>query len=209
VATKVQSGMTAEVVTDTDKAPKITSSSSSANEGKVAQLNSDGVVPPAYIPTFAHQWRYTGDFAVGTGEVVVDTGDGWETVDTTPQAIYSGAAGAVTVNEGVFTFPRTGLWLVTLNALFVRNSSDVTLLVADLFATTGSGGSTEVRVGQACTSVSSANLQSSVVISSLINVSATADVKVKVKVSASSSGADFKGNSTFNRSYFTFLKVGP
>ena len=203
MTTKVTSGMTSGVVKDSDKAAKA-GITSGANESKVVQLNSSGLIPDTYVAANAHQWRYTGDFAVGTGEVVVDTGDGWEQVDTTPQ----GVTGTVmTVNEGVFTFPSTGLWLVTLNALFARNSSDVTLIVADLFSTTGSGGSTEVRVGQGCSSLHSNNLQTTVVVSSLINVSSTSDVKVKVKVSASSSGGDFKGNSSFNRSYFTFVKI--
>ena len=201
--------MATKVIANLLRAASTTPSlSSSGDANKIVALDSNGSVPAAYVKMDikAHQWRYTGDFAVGTSEVVVDTGDGWEQVDTTPQAVNGTA---MTVNEGVFTFPETGLWLVTLNALFVRNSSDVTLVVADLFSTTGSGGTTEVRVGQGCSSIHTNNLQSTVVVSSLVNVNSVANVKVKAKVSASSSGADFKGHSTFNRSYFTFLRLCP
>ena len=183
--------------------------STAGDVNKVLVLDAAGQIPSAYVDTSmaAHQWRYTNAaFAVGTGEVVVDTGDGWEQVDTAPQAVNGSV---MTVDEGVFTFPKTGIWLVTLNALFVRNSGNVSLLVADLFATTGSGGTTEVRVGQGCGSVHTDNAQCSVMVQSLIDVDNTANIKVKTKVSASSSGADFKGNSTFNCSYFTFLRVGP
>tara|TARA_R100000664_G_scaffold28032_1_gene39044 strand:- start:1765 stop:2403 length:639 start_codon:yes stop_codon:yes gene_type:complete len=205
--TKVGSDMTTGLVSGS-KASTTPSTTSSGDANKIVALNASGQVPDHYVKMDikAHQWRYTGDFAVGTGEVVVDTGDGWEEVDTAPQDVNGTS---MTVNEGVFSFPETGLWLVTLNALFARNSGDVTLVVADLFATTGSGGTTEVRVGQGCGSVHTDNLQSTVVVSSLVNVDNVSNVKVKTKVSASSSGADFKGNSTFNRSYFTFLRVSP
>lgn len=184
---------------------------SAADLNKVLVLDSAGGIPTTYIDPVldAHQWRYTGNFAVGTSEVVVDTGDGWEQANTTPQGVYGSA---MSVTEGVFTFPKTGLWLVTLNAMFARNTGNVSLLVADLFATKyeSSGGTTEeVRVGQGVCSVHSDNLQSSVSVQSLLDVTNTSHVKVKTKVSASSSGADFKGNTTFNCSYFTFLRVAP
>ncbi len=138
----------------------------------------------------------------------MDTGDGWEVIDTTGQAVNNGSeTSGMTVNEGVFSFPSTGIWLVTVNAWFTRNSSDVSLIVADLMATSGSGGSTTTRVAQGCGSVSSSALQCSVTASSLLNVSNTSDVKVKVQVSASSSGCDFSGHTSFNKSYFTFQKI--
>ncbi|QDP45913.1 MAG: hypothetical protein Tp1125DCM238401_26 [Prokaryotic dsDNA virus sp.] len=204
MTTKIPTGMLSSV------SSKVLTTSSAANEGKLVQLNSSGTIPNAYVATTiaTHQWRYTGTFAVGTGEVVVDTGDGWEVIDTTGQAVNNGSeTSGMTVNEGVFSFPSTGIWLVTVNAWFTRNSSDVSLIVADLMATSGSGGSTTTRVAQGCGSVSSSALQCSVTASSLLNVSNTSDVKVKVQVSASSSGCDFSGHTSFNKSYFTFQKI--
>tara|TARA_Y100001951_G_scaffold84564_1_gene73992 strand:- start:218 stop:835 length:618 start_codon:yes stop_codon:yes gene_type:complete len=204
MTTKIPTGMLSSV------SSKVLTTSSAANEGKLVQLNSSGTIPDAYVATniSTHQWRYTGTFAVGTGEVVVDTGDGWEVIDTTGQAVNNGSeTSGMTVNEGVFSFPSTGIWLVTVNAWFTRNSSDVSLIVADLMATSGSGGSTTTRVAQGCGSVSSSALQCSVTASSLLNVSNTSDVKVKVQVSASSSGCDFSGHTSFNKSYFTFQKI--
>ena len=204
MTTKIPTAMLSSV------SSKVLTTSSAANEGKLVQLNSSGTIPNAYVATTiaTHQWRYTGTFAVGTGEVVVDTGDGWEVIDTTGQAVNNGSeTSGMTVNEGVFSFPATGIWLVTVNAWFTRNSSDVSLIVADLMATSGSGGSTTTRVAQGCGSVSSSALQCSVTASSLLNVSNTSDVKVKVQVSASSSVCDFSGHTSFNKSYFTFQKI--
>jgi len=202
MTTKVSTDMLANVTS------KTLTSSSASDEGKIIQLNASGKIPSTLISITTHQWRYTGTFAVGTGEVIVDTGDGWEVIDTTGQAVNNGSdTTGMTVTEGVFSFPSTGIWLVTVNALFTRNSSDVALIVADLMATSGSGGSTTTRVAQGCGSVSSSALQCSVTASSLLDVSNTTDVKVKVQVSAHSSGCDFSGHTSFNKSYLTFQKI--
>ena len=203
--TKINSDMFASGV-----ASKLSTSNAASDESKLVQLNATGLIPNAYItPSIGcHQWRYTGTFAVGTGETIVDTGSGWEVIDTTGQAVNQGSdSSGMSVTDGVFSFPSTGIWLIDLNAWCTRNSSDVSLIVADLMATSGSGGSTTTRVAQGCGSVSSSALQCSVHASSLLNVTNTTDVKVKVQVSASSSGCDFSGHTSFNKSYLTFHKV--
>jgi hypothetical protein len=180
---------------------------------KVLQLDANGLVPAAYITDIgaanvaSHQWRYTtAAFATGTSDVFIDTHDGWEQVDTTTQAINGDP---MTVTEGVFTFPSTGTWLVRFTGKVVRNSSDVSAIAFDLIATSGSGGTTDNHVAQGSTSVSTTATNSSVSVESLVDVTATADVKVKIRCGAHSSGADVQGHTAFNRTYFTFLRVGP
>tara|TARA_R100000388_G_C7094978_1_gene89444 strand:- start:308 stop:442 length:135 start_codon:yes stop_codon:yes gene_type:complete len=42
----------------------------------------------------------------------------------------------------------------------------------------------------------------------MIDVTDVTENKIKVKLSAGNSGADLKGNSTFNLTYLTFTRLG-
>ena len=205
MVTKVTSGMTDGVVVSTEKAaadPSTKPGSGSAN--KVAILNSDGNLDDHYLPTYVSQWRLTVDFAIGTSEAVV--ANTWEEADTSVHG--TGVGTNLTQSSGTFTFPATGKWLVEFHGRVSKNSGDVAVIAADLFATTGSGGSTEVSIAQSWGSVGTAGTNDTLCMSSMIDVTNVSDNKIKVKLSAGNSGADLKGNSTFNLTYLTFTRLG-
>lgn len=208
MVTKVTSLMTDGVVVSTDKAasdPSAKPGAPSAN--KVATLNSAGNLDDHYLPTYVSQWRLTVDFAIGTSEAIVS--NTWEEVDTDVQGgATSGVGDNVTVSSGVFTMPATGMWMVEFHGRVSRNSGDVAVIAADLFATKDSGGSTEVRIAQSWGSVATAGPNDALSMKSLVDVVTAADNKIKIKLSAGGSGADLKGNSTFNLTYLTFTRLG-
>ena len=205
MVTKVTSGMTDGIVIASEKAtanPNNKPGSNSAN--KVAILNSEGNLDDHYLPSYVSQWRLTVDFAIGTSEAIV--ANTWEEVDTSVQG--TGVGANLTQASGVYTFPDTGKWFVEFHGRVSKNSGDVAVIAADLFATTGSGASTEVRIAQSWGSVSSAGTNDTLCMSSMIDVTDVTKNKIKVKLSAGNSGADLKGNSTFNLTYLTFTRIG-
>ena len=176
---------------------------SGANSTKVIQLNSSGEVSPEYLVSDIDQWRLDQNIAVTTSDTVISTG--WERVDTATQGkIGTG----MTQSSGVFTFPRTGMWLVSFIGTLNRNSSDVTNIMGSLVATSGSGGTTDNMVAKGFTNVSSSGTYSQMFAQSVVNVSATADVKVKAEIVATGTGADLLGTSLINYTSLTFTYIG-
>jgi hypothetical protein len=205
MVTKIKAGMTDGIVISTEKATaNPTSKPGSGSANKVAILNSEGNLDDHYLPTYVSQWRLTVDFAIGTSEAIV--ANTWEEADTSVQG--TGVGANLTQASGVYTFPDTGKWLVEFHGRVSKNSGDVAVIAADLFATTGSGASTEVRIAQSWGSVSSAGTNDTLCMSSMIDVTDVTENKIKVKLSAGNSGADLKGNSTFNLTYLTFTRLG-
>jgi hypothetical protein len=205
MVTKIKAGMTDGIVISTEKATaNPTSKPGSDSANKVAILNSEGNLDDHYLPSYVSQWRLTVDFAIGTSEAIV--ANTWEEADTSVQG--TGVGVNLTQASGVYTFPDTGKWLVEFHGRVSKNSGDVAVIAADLFATTGSGASTEVRIAQSWGSVSSAGTNDTLCMSSMIDVTDVTKNKIKVKLSAGNSGADLKGNSTFNLTYLTFTRLG-
>ena len=198
MVTKVTSVMTDGAATDPTTKP------GSASANKVAVLNADGNLDDFYLPIYVSQWRLTADTAITASEAVV-TG-AWEEADTTLQG--TGIGSNLTQSSGVFTLPLTGIWLVEFCGRVNRASSDVAAITAHLYGTSGSGGSTEVELAQSWASVSTTATDASLCMSTMIDVTATADNKIKLKVSASGTGASLKSSTTLNASYFTFTRIG-
>ena len=204
MTTKVISTMTSGIVEDTDKASATPVALSTGAAGDVIQLDAAGALPELYMNQHVTQWRLIADFAIGTGENVVS--NTWEEVDTSTQARVGSA---MTIDEGVFTFPKTGIWLIRFYGVVAKNTGDVSNIVADLFGTTDSGGSTEMRLASTHSGVSSKQAFSSLSLESIFDVLNTTNNKVKIKMSAISSGADLLSHTSFNKTYLTFQYVGP
>lgn len=92
MTTRVTPGLTTGVVKDTDKASKLTTSSSASDEGKVVQLNASGEIPTGYYsaggtntPNFSATRTYnqTGvsdntETKIEFDNVQYDTASGWD-----------------------------------------------------------------------------------------------------------------------------------
>ena len=64
----------------------------------------------------ADMWRITANYQFGTGDNHVSSN--WEQIDTSGQ---NTVGSDMSESSGVFTFPSTGVWLVTANSHFVLN----------------------------------------------------------------------------------------
>lgn len=182
-------------------APASPSDTDATNSGKVVQLSSTGYVPDAYVDRFVDQWRMTAD--------LVNTADPISANLT--RGLLFGSTG-MTVAAGVWTFPSTGIYRVSSS------------MSADLGANAGGGAATGTlhlttnandsegaswsEISSGAESGNSSTEYGVLGVSSLIDVTAVADVKVKFAVTQTLTTNSILGHATSNRTFFTFEKLG-
>jgi hypothetical protein len=198
--TKVPANMTSGVVKDTDKASKTASFGSSANSGKVIQLDTSGLIPSNLLNPVADQFRLNADQAITASEVDLTA---WERVDTSGQGTTTSQ---LTQSSGIFSFPSTGLYLVMFHASIGRTSANVDIIDLRL------RGSTDNFTGNNLLVESSAGITGSTPseiapLVTLINVTNTTNDKLKITVEADATGTSLRGSSATNKTYITFLRI--
>ena len=177
-----------------------------ANNGQFVTLDSNGDIPPALIGPVADQFRITVDQAITASEA--DINSTWERVDTTTQGT-TGAGFQMAESSGVFTFPMNGIYLVTLHCQIARTSTNIDLITARIKSTSDGFVDSENTVNHA---VSILGVTGSVpkevsAMSTLINVTNTTNHKVKFTIQADDTGSELDGDSNFNSTYATFLRI--
>jgi hypothetical protein len=151
--------------------------------------------------TAASQWRLTTNF---TGDSVIDSN--LEAVDSTGQ----GALGsAMSESSGIFTFPSTGFWYVTLQVwfYFASDAGDVGFNDGRIWVTTDDSTYVEnARMGQSIQTASGGN--NSATASTIIDVTSTSNVKVKFDVDVDNSSVQTRGNTGYTTTGMTFIRLG-
>ena len=118
----------------------------------------------------------------------------------------SGIVGSgMTESGGIFTFPSTGIYLVTCTGYFSIDAPDNTALDTQVST---DGGSNWNTFASAVGGLGSGIYQNSGTTFSMIDVTSTANVKVRFAASSLSSGSQVMGNSSENRTHFTFIRLG-
>ena len=165
---------------------------------------SDGVAtfsqPPvgAFI-SVADQWRLTANTTAGVNG---DITSNLERVDTAGQGfIGTGMA----ESSGIFSFPSTGIYMVMSNATLTLNADNSASV--DTYVTIDN--SSYTLLAQAVDgnrdTTNTVGSGSSVV---FVNVTNTSNVKVKFVTSSMASSSQAHGSSTYNSTYFTFIRLG-
>ena len=198
--TKVPANMTSGVVKNTDKASKTASFASSANSGKVIQLDTAGKIPGNLLNPVADQFRLDSDQAITASEVDITS---WERVDSTGQGTTSSQ---MSQSSGIFSFPSTGLYLVMFHSSFSRVSANVDVIELRLRGSTDnfSTNALLVEAGGAVTGSTPTELAPLV---TLFDVTDISNDKVKVTVQADATGTTLNGSSATNKTYITFLRI--
>ena len=155
----------------------------------------------------ADQWRITTDTAMAT------TGDfftsNWEQVDTTGQGTVGSA---MSESSGVFTFPSTGIYLVTFQgSLYTSNNANGSVqLGVQIHVTTDNSSYTEIADGYFWNPSNQFTFNWSQT-STMIDVTNTTNVKVKFRnynAGTNNSDRSWRGNPAKNETFATFLKLG-
>ena len=150
------------------------------------------------------QWRRAAVLNTNNAENFITTD--WERVDGSGQGTYINNGG-MTESGGIFTFPRTGIYLVTWQA-YAECTTTSRLNSIGIYITTdnssyASGAKSVFSIGP---DLGSYNYGAGHC-SSLIDVTDTSQVKVKFRVYSSGSVA-WDVSSSQNRNCATFLRIG-
>ena len=160
-----------------------------------------GAVTGATPITHLDQWRLTTAFG-GTAQPIASN---LERVDTGGQGTIGSA---MTVSSGIFTFPVTGIWLVKFLANLSR-AGDSRYQTIYIEATTNN--SSYASIGQSNSNVNQSESGRTYVTNyaeTTVDVTNVTNVKVRFSVTPSQSDVLCHGDSTYNSTSFTFIRLG-
>ena len=198
--TLVEASSTTGLVKDTDKASKTVSFGSSANSGKVIQLDNAGKIPPNLLNPVADQLRLTTDTAITTSEADITS---WTRINSTGQGTTTSQ---VSESSGIFTFPTTGLYLVMFHASINRVDANVSAIDIRMRSSTDNFANNTLII-ESNAGITGSTPSELAPLITLFNVSNTATDKIKVTAEASLTGSQLRGSSTINKTYMTFLRI--
>ena len=146
--------------------------------------------------TAASQFRITSNFT-GDAEPMVN----WEVGDTDG---YGTLGSAMTESSGLFTFPSTGYWLITL---FIKDQNDVDDPYAsyDILSTTNNssyGTAAGISLGYSGGHYGSASCEF------LFDVTSTTNCKVRFDAANRNASNTVGSSSSYNATYATFIRLG-
>lgn len=147
--------------------------------------------------TEADQFRLTADLSTNVDPISSNL----ERVD---DATFSKIGTGMSLSSGIYTFPVTGLYLVSTDATVSYSGNDNAII--EVYASSDSG-SSYARLTQSISGSSASNITNSMHSSNFVNVTNASTFRVKFS-STSVSTANIKGNTDFNRTYFTFIRLG-
>ena len=147
--------------------------------------------------TAVSQWRlsssFTGDASpISSNLEVVDT-DG-----------YGSLGSAMTESSGIFTFPSTGFWLITLHG-YADLSGDSEAQFRILTTTDNSSYGTAAEAGMGDDDSNNSHGSSC---SFLFDVTSTTNCKVKFACNSINSNGHVFGDTAGNETHMTFLRLG-
>ena len=143
-------------------------------------------------------WRLSNDLT-GNHEPIATN---LERVDTASQS-YIGSA--MTQSSGIFTFPSTGIYLVTFTPVMNANSgSDY----ADFKIQTTTNNSAYNTMAQGFEGATTGVAYGGTVLQTTVDVTDTSNVKVRFMSTQSDTNNKIRGQSSYNRTTFTFMRLG-
>ncbi len=148
--------------------------------------------------TAASQWRLTTDFTGDAAPIDANL----EEVDA---PVGFGILGSsMTESSGVFTFPSTGYWLVRFDALYYYTSESY-YTDSQIYVTTNDSDYNIATYGRSGTGGSDYGNPSSEFV---VDVTSTSNVKVRFHVKTQDDTATCKGDTGYNYTYMTFIRLG-
>ena len=152
------------------------------------------------ITAVAGQFRFTSSFANANNGATEDITANLEENDTN----YSRVGSAITQSSGIFTFPSTGIYLVTALVWFNPTSASSGV---SLFIKATANNSSYVDLAKITTGSSGNGRPEVITANAIFDVTNVSTHKIKF----ATNGGDYityQGSSTINNNSFTFLKLG-
>ena len=151
--------------------------------------------------TMADTWIIDSNFGVGGGEAFITAN--WKR-QSTGQAAVGVIGSAMTESSGVFTFPTTGMYLITTS--FSGNNAGNYFGIKTR-ATTDNYSSSEFSICLSYNSTSNSSQYYEVTAQAIFDVTNVSTHKVKFRYESQASGT-INGHSADKRSGVTFIRIG-
>ena len=170
------------------------------SNGAIEALDGSNLTGIAAGITEADEFRLNTSFTGDKNPIVV----GWERNDTNFDKIGTGLTAE---SGGVFSFPSTGIWLVT--AYFrVSCTGENTYCMGEINVTSNNSSySTRASASSGMTNGSN-DIDQTYSTSCIIDVTDTSNVKFKISQNVADNSTTTVGNSNQNRTYFTAIRLG-
>jgi hypothetical protein len=156
---------------------------------------------PAGGITEADQWRLTTTI-VGNSTPISSN---LERVDTTGFG-YIGSG--MTQSSGIFTFPSTGIYLISANGTIYNNVTSSRYALIEFLTTTDNSSYTTVANSYSYISYVSSYTYTNSEQKIFFDVTDTSNCKIKFNFTAENGNTGLQGNTDANRTVFTFIRLG-
>ena len=179
-----------------------TMNASSITAGTLAEARG-GTGTTSYTPgiTEADQWRITTSFQNTANPIASN----WERNDTEFEKIGTG----MTESSGVFTFPSTGKWNVSISSNHYIDSSTDRATGADLELSVNAGGAWSTINNHQGNGYDSGNSTAwSTHSANIIDITNTTNYLVRMSVIVNNTATWTDGSSTRQKTGMTFIKLG-
>ena len=157
--------------------------------------------------SMADQYRISGDGTLNT-DATTQLNDAvsctWERSDS-DSAGFVGTG--VTENDGVFTFPSTGIYQIIGNLVVARDAAENRYANFNLEVSTDGGGSYDIAA-MGSGGFGQVYQRDTCSLCFLLDVTNTSSVKVRFSASTNRSNVKFKGDTGANYSAVIFIRVG-
>ena len=146
--------------------------------------------------TEADQWRITANITADTNVVSAN-------LERSDSTAWGKIGTGMSQSSGYFSFPSTGIWKVSFTLTGYPNTNDD--IIGQILATTNN--SSYSNVAQVIISRDGNGINSATT-STFIDCTDTAQVKVNFKIVDVSSGSTIHGDTSQNKTFFEFIRLG-
>ena len=148
------------------------------------------------------QWRLTSNYATNDSVITAN----WERTD---DASFGRIGTGISESSGIFTFPTTGVYLITVNARVQVQASDGTAGF-ELKVSTDSGNSSDTVATAYEGNTGSGDINTSTSASILVNVTNASNFQFFIKTASIEGAASHvAGHTSENQTMITFERKGP
>ena len=151
--------------------------------------------------TMADQFALTSSFSLSNGENIITANLARVSNGESPGFIGTG----MTESSGIFTFPSTGIYMITFNAF--ANSSGAALYNTRQIQVTLNNSSYATAASSDGNFYTGTSYNSSPV-QYILDVTDTANVKVRFRIDGQGTNTTLLGDSGTNNTSFTFIRLG-
>jgi hypothetical protein len=150
--------------------------------------------------TEADMWRITTNFTVATAGTELTSN--WERVDTDG---FGKIGTGMSQSSGIFTFPSTGVYLVSFNSNYLQTVNDANYVSVQILTTLDNSSYSDATSTLSASRVNDNNIN---YMQFIFNVSSTTNRKCKFIMYAQVTTVTAYGNTNSNATYVSFIRLG-